>query len=60
LPFFQELWEDLRRILQVRIHNAHRPPGTVFQAGADRHLMSEIPGQFYDDDAAIAFGEPIQ
>jgi hypothetical protein len=53
-PHPDELGHQLRRILQVAVHDDHGVARRVLEPGADRHLMPEVARQPDDLQAGVA------
>src|SRR5208283_651000 len=53
---FQELWDDLRNILQIAIHYHDRIARDMIQSCSNRRLMPKVPGERNRHDARILTG----
>jgi len=59
-PLFDQLRDQLRRVLQVCVDDDCRITVAVIQARGEGDLLAEVAAQFYDGDARIVLFEPVE
>jgi hypothetical protein len=59
-PLLRHLRDQVRGVLQIRVHEQDGLAGRRLQAGGQRRLLAEVPAQMDRDDSRIPGGLPVE